>query len=88
VLGENIAQAAQFAGTGAAQAGLVSYSLALAPALKNKTRSVLIPQSFHQPLEQTMVLLNNAGDTAWQFYHYLQQNKAGKILSHYGYTIP
>ncbi len=88
VLGENVAQATQFAESGAAQAGLVSYSLALAPALKNKTHWVLIPQSYHQPIEQTMVLLNNAGHVARQFYQYLQQEKAGKILAHYGYTSP
>jgi molybdate transport system substrate-binding protein len=88
VLGENVAQATQFTESGAAQAGLVSYSLALAPALKNKTHWVLIPQSYHQPIEQTMVLLNNAGHVARQFYQYLQQEKAGKILAHYGYTLP
>lgn len=88
VVGENVAQAMQFAASGATQGGLVSYSLALTPALKNKTRLVLIPQNLHQPLEQTMVLLNHAGDTAKQFYHYLQQDTARKILSSYGYTTP
>ena len=86
VLGENVAQAAQFASSGAAQAGLISYSLALAPALENKTRSILVPSNLHQPLQQTVVLLNNAGHTVRQFYHYLQQDKAKRILSHYGYT--
>jgi len=88
VLGENAAQAAQFASSGAAQVGLISYSLALAPILKNRTRSLLIPQSLHQPLQQTMVLLNNAGKTAKLFYLYLQQDKARSILSRYGYTTP
>jgi len=88
VLGENAAQAAQFASSGAAQVGLISYSLALAPALQNRTRSLLIPQSLHQPLQQTMVLLNNAGETAKLFYLYLLQDKARTILSRYGYTIP
>ena len=88
VLGENIAQAAQFASSGAAQAGLVSYSLALAPALQNRTRFLLIPTKLHQPLKQTMVLLNNAGETAKLFFNYLQQNKAHSILSRYGYSEP
>lgn len=88
VLGENVAQAAQFANSGAAQVALVSYSLALAPALKNNTRSLLVPQHFHQPLEQTMVLLNNASKTAKQFHNYLLQDKAKQILSRYGYTLP
>ena len=88
VLGENVAQAAQFASSGAAQAGLISYSLALAPALQNTTRSILIPATLHQPLKQTMVLLNNAGETAKLFYNYLQQEKSSQILSRYGYTTP
>lgn len=86
VMGENIAQAAQFANSGAAQIGLISYSLSLAPALKVNSRSILIPSELHQPLQQTMVLLNNAGETAKLFFNYLQQQKAQNILSHYGYT--
>ncbi|RLA23117.1 MAG: molybdate ABC transporter substrate-binding protein [Gammaproteobacteria bacterium] len=88
ILGENAAQATQFASSGAAQVGLVSYSLALAPALKNRVRYLLIPSSLHQPLQQTAVLLNNAGDTAKLFFHYLQQEKARGILSRHGYTLP
>jgi len=88
ILGENAAQATQFASSGAAQIGLVSYYLALAPALKNRVRYLLISDSLHQPLQQTAVLLNNAGDTARLFFHYLQQNKARGILSRHGYTTP
>ena len=88
VLGENVAQAAQFASSGAAQVGLISYSLSLAPALQNSTRSLLIPVSLHQPLQQTMVLLNNAGNTAKLFFNFMRQDKARGILSRYGYTTP
>lgn len=88
VLGENVAQAAQFIHSGAAQAGLISHSLALAPALQISTRATIIPSTLHQPLKQTMVLLNNAGETAKLFYHYLQQQKASLILLRYGYTQP
>ena len=88
ILGENVAQATQFASSGAAQVGLISYSLALAPALQNRTRYLLIPAILHQPLQQTVVLLNNAGDTAKLFFNYLQQDKARAILSRYGYTLP
>lgn len=88
VLGENAAQAAQYASSGAAQVGLISSALALAPALQKNTYSVLISTSLHQPLQQTMVLLNNASNTAKLFYNYLQQDKAQQILSRYGYTSP
>ena len=88
VLGENVAQAAQFASSGAAQVGLISYSLALAPALQNSIRSILIPASLHQPIQQSMVLLNNAAETSKLFFNFMQQDKARAILSRYGYTSP
>jgi len=88
VLGENIAQAAQFTSSGAAQAGLISYSLALAPVLKNRTQFILLPANLHQPLQQSMVLLNKAGETSKLFFNYLQQAKARNILSRYGYSAP
>lgn len=88
VLGENIAQAAQFTRSGAAQAGLISYSLALAPVLQKQTRAILLPATLHQPLKQSMVLLNNAGKTSKLFFNYIQQNKARSILSRYVYSAP
>ena len=88
VLGENAAQAAQFASSGSAQVGLISYSLALAPALQIKTRFLLLPDNLHQPLQQSMVLLNQAGDTAKLFFSFLQQDKTRSILSRYGYSAP
>ena len=88
VLGENAAQAAQFTSSGSAQVGLISYSLALAPALQIKTRFLLLPGNLHQPLQQSMVLLNKAGDTAKLFFSFLQQDKARSILSRYGYSAP
>lgn len=88
VLGENVAQATQFASSGAAQAGLVSYALALSPVLQKTTSSILIPTNMHQPLKQTAVLLKGAGSTARLFYNYLQQNKASTILSQYGFSKP
>ena len=88
VFGENVAQATRFASSGAAAMGLVSYSLALAPVLQKTTRFLLIPETLHQPLQQTMVLLNHAGDTAKLFFNYLQQDKARTILSRYGYSTP
>jgi len=88
VLGENIAQAAQFTRSGAAQAGLISYSLALAPALKNHTRFLLLPADLHQPIQQSMVLLKNAGATSKLFFNYLQQDKARNIFSAYGFSAP
>jgi molybdate transport system substrate-binding protein len=88
VLGENIAQAAQFATTGHAVGGLLAYSLVLAPPLSERGTYALLPESLHPPLRQRMVLLKQAGETAERFYRYLQQPRAREILRRYGFAVP
>ncbi|AQU81220.1 MULTISPECIES: molybdate ABC transporter substrate-binding protein [unclassified Halomonas] len=86
VLGENVSQAAQFALTNDARGGLVAYSLALAPALAERSEYVLIPDSWHSPLRQRMVLTNQAGEVASTFYQWLQQDDGQAILRRYGFS--
>ncbi|GAB4473820.1 MAG: molybdate ABC transporter substrate-binding protein [Burkholderiaceae bacterium] len=88
VLGENIAQTAQFVTTGNAQAGIIALSLALAPDLQRQGKHVLLPEKLHDPLRQRMVLTRRASDTAVQFYAYLQQPPARAILKRYGFVLP
>ena len=88
VLGENVAQAAQFATSGNAQAGIIAYSLALAPGVAKRGEFALIAQDWHQPLRQRMVLLKSANATAEAFYRYLQQPTAQAILAKYGFDLP
>ena len=88
VLGENASQAAQFATSGSAQAGIIPYSLALAPAVATRGSYALLPEDWHRPLRQRMVLLQGAGDTAQRFREFLQQPEARKILARYGFMLP
>lgn len=88
VLGENVAQAAQFATSGNAQGGIIAYSLALSPALAKQSHFALIPPDWHQPLRQRMVLLNNSSEAGAAFYAFLQQPDARKILRTYGFSLP
>lgn len=88
VMGENVAQAAQFALSGDAAGGIVAYSLALAPQLAGRGDFALIPDDWHQPLRQRMVLLNGAGEVAEAFYAYLQAPAAREILQRYGFALP
>jgi molybdate transport system substrate-binding protein len=88
VLGDTIAQAAQFATTGNAIGGLVAYSLVLGPGFTDRGKYAVIPEGDHEPLRQRMVLLKRAGTTATQFYTYLQGKTARAILRKHGYGVP
>jgi molybdate transport system substrate-binding protein len=88
VLGENVSQAAQFAASGNAEGGIVAYSLALAPRLKERTGHALIPEDRHAPLRQRMVLLRNAGPAAERFFAYLQSPPARAIFRRHGFALP
>lgn len=88
VLGENVSQAAQFAVTGNAVGGIIAYSLALAPNLRDRGTYALIPDGDHAPLRQRMVLTTHAGPVAERFYLYLQQDEARAILERYGFALP
>ena len=88
VLGENISQAAQFATAGNAVGGIIAYSLALAPNLKDKGKYALLPESDHAPLRQRMVRMKNAGPAATAFYQFVQQPAAREILKRYGFALP
>ena len=87
VLGENVAQAAQYALTGAVDSALIPYALALAPAFQERGHYVLIAESWHAPLRQRMVLLKGAGATARQFYGFLQQPAARMIFARHGLAL-
>jgi molybdate transport system substrate-binding protein len=88
VLGENAAQATQFASTGNAEGGIIPYSLALAPAVAQLGTYALLPAEWHAPLRQRMVLLRNAGATATAFYEFMQRPAARTVFKRYGFLLP
>ena len=88
LFGENVAQAAQFASSGNADGGIVAYSLALGPALRDRGSFVLLPASLHAPLRQRMVLLKGASPAAERLYEHLRSPAARAILRHYGFVLP
>lgn len=88
VLGDSIAQAAQFATSGNAVGGLIAYSLVKEPALADKGTYALVPQTDHPPLRQRMVLLKPATPMVEQFYAYMQGSAARTTLIKNGYEVP
>lgn len=88
VLGDTIAQAAQFATTGNAVGGLIAYSLVLAPGFAGRGTYAVIPAADHAPIRQRMVLLKRASPAAARFYTYLQSDAARAIFRKHGYGAP
>jgi len=88
ILGENVSQTAQFALSGNADGGIIALSLASAPEVSAQGDYALIPHDWHEPLLQRMVLLNNAGPVAEEFYAYMQSPKAREIMVKYGFVLP
>lgn len=88
VLGENVSQAAQFAVSGNAAAGLFAYSLTFSPAVAARGRFALVPESAHSPLRQRMALVKGAGEEARAFYRHLQGPAARGAFARYGFAPP
>ncbi|MFN3425267.1 MAG: molybdate ABC transporter substrate-binding protein [Novosphingobium meiothermophilum] len=88
VMGENVAQALQFATEGGAQGGIVAWSLVQDPALANKADHALIPADWHEPLRQRMVLMKGAGETARRFYAFMGEPAARAVFVRYGFALP
>jgi molybdate transport system substrate-binding protein len=90
VLGENIAQAMQFVQSGAADAGIVALSLAVAPAVRGQGRYWEVPLDAYPRMEQGGVILTRAAGskTASEFRSFLLSAEGGRILREYGFYLP
>jgi molybdate transport system substrate-binding protein len=90
VLGENISQAAQFAESGNADAGILALSLAQSPALKDKGRYWTIPEDLYVPIQQGAVVLRAGPNLqgAQAFFDYVKTPAVTVILQRYGFTLP
>lgn len=90
VYGENISQAAQFAQSGNAQAGIIALSLAISPAMKESGKMWLIPEELHPPIEQAVVVIKSSKkkDAAKAFLEYIKSAAGRTTLDRYGFTAP
>jgi molybdate transport system substrate-binding protein len=88
VLGENVAQAMQFAVSGSTDGGLVALSLALAPGALGRAAYAVVPEALHRPLRQRMALTRRASPAARSFFGYLQQPASRQVLRRYGFALP
>lgn len=88
VIGENIAQTAQYAQTGAAEVGIIALSLALSPTMQQAGGKYwLIPAAAHAPLLQGFVLLPHAqgNNGAEKFAAFCDSETARATLRRFGF---
>jgi len=90
VLGENIAQTAQFVESGSADVGIIALSLALAPTMRDKGHYWTVQLDAYPQMEQSGVIMAWAKDT--QAARALRDFMTGKegqvILKRYGFMLP
>jgi molybdate transport system substrate-binding protein len=90
VLGENVGQAAQFLESGAADAGLISQSLATSPRMAARGHTWLVPRDLYPPLRQAGVVLKGATHAAEarKLRESLLTGDGQKILQQHGFELP
>jgi molybdate transport system substrate-binding protein len=90
VLGENIAQAAQFVESGNAQAGFVAMAHAVAPSMKGKGKYWVVPDGAYPALAQGLVVITRSQHKkeAAEFVDYVKTKEAADVWRKYGFEVP
>jgi molybdate transport system substrate-binding protein len=88
VLGDNVAQAAAFIESGAAQAGLVAHSLLLAPALQGKGAWQMVPEQLHSRLVQALTITQRGASQplAAAFVDFMASPAGRAVLRQHGFS--
>ncbi len=90
VLGENVAQTAQFVQSGAADVGVIALSLALAPALRDKGRWWAVPLDAYPTMWQGGIVLRRTQlpERARAFRAFVLGAHGREVLARYGFSLP
>lgn len=90
VLGENIAQTAQFVQSGAADIGIIALSLAIAPQMRDAGRHWEIPLDAYPKMEQGGIILNwtQHPAAARTFRDFVLGEHGREVLKRYGFFLP
>ena len=90
VLGENIAQTAQFVQSGSVDIGIVALSLAVAPAMKDTGRYWEIPVDAYPKMDQGGVVLSSSKDpdAAGELRTFITSAQGKAIFKKYGFSAP
>jgi len=90
VLGENIAQAAQFVESGNAQAGFVAFAHAVAPSMQGKGKYWVVPAEAYPPLAQGVIILSHSQHKkeAAEFLEFIKTMETAEVFRKYGFSLP
>ena len=90
VYGENIAQTAQFVQSGAADAGMLALSLAVAPQMRDAGRFWQVPLDAYPRMEQGGIILKSSKnlETARAFRDFVLGDQGREVLKRYGFYLP
>ncbi len=90
VYGENIAQTAQFVQSGAANAGIIALSLAVAPQMREAGRYWQVPLDAYPRMEQGGIILKSLKslETARAFRDFILGDHGREVLKLYGFSLP
>ena len=88
VMGENIAQTAQFVQSGNADVGILALSLVLAPGMRGQGKYSIVPQTLYPPLHQAAVILKSSQhkELAARFLEYMKSGDIRSLLRQYGFS--
>lgn len=88
VMGENISQTYRFIESGNAPLGFIAR--AQVQGELNTTQHWLVPDAYHQPIQQDGILLSRAADNlaAQDFIRFIQSATAQGIIRQHGYDAP
>lgn len=87
VFGENVAQSFEFVQSGAADAGIIALSLALAPSVRKQGRYWEVPSDAYPKMEQGGMIVKDS-PAARDFRAFLLSPAGARVLETYGFSIP
>jgi molybdate transport system substrate-binding protein len=89
VLGENIQQATNFVILGAADMGIVAYSLLLSPEAMGKLDGYLIPSNLHKEMKQAYAVTKKGENnpSVQKFIAFFESRESDVILKKFGFVL-
>ena len=87
LLAENAAQATQIAISGNVDLGIIPASHAQLAEISARGQFYPIPEDWHLPLRQHLVLLGGANQNETAFFTFLKEERAQKIVKNFGYSL-